>query len=90
MAFEKASGPISFSSNRIQWTRDGTAVIYGTEDEGVTSILRQPLGGGKPTVVMKFEDELADFSYAPDGQSLAVARGGWQHDIVLIRDLSIN
>jgi eukaryotic-like serine/threonine-protein kinase len=80
----------TFSGNRIQWTRDGKAVIYGTEHDGVTSIFRQPLSGGEPAVVMKFEDELADFSYSQDGQSLAVARGGWQHDIVLIRDLSLN
>ena len=80
----------NFSSNRIQWTRDGKAVVYGTEHDGVTSIFRQPLSGGEPALVMKFEDELADFSYSPDGQSLAVARGGWQHDIVLIRDLSLN
>lgn len=80
----------TFSSNRIQWTRDGKAVIYGTEHDSVTSIFRQPLSGGGPALVMKFEDELADFSYSHDGQSLAVARGGWQHDIVLIRDLSLN
>ena len=80
----------TFSGNRIQWTRDGKALIYGTEQDGVTSVFRQPLSGGKPTVVMKFEDELADFSYSHDGQSLAVARGGWQHDIVLIRDLNLN
>jgi eukaryotic-like serine/threonine-protein kinase len=80
----------SFSSNRIQWTRDGKAVIYGTEHDGVTSVFRQPLNGSEPAVVTKFEDELADFSYSQDGQSLAVARGGWQHDIVLIRDLSLN
>jgi Tol biopolymer transport system component len=80
----------AFSSNRIEWTRDGTAVIYGTEHDGVTSIFRQSLSGGEPTVVTKFEDELADFSYSPDGQSLAVARGSWQHDIVLLRDLNLN
>jgi tricorn protease len=80
----------TFSGNRIQWTGDGKAVIYGTEVDGVTSLFRQPLSGGAPTVVMKFDDELADFSYSPDGQSLAVARGGWQHDIVLIRDLGRN
>ena len=80
----------TFSSNRLQWTRDGKTVIYGTEHDGVTSIFKQPLSGGEPAVVTKFEDELADFSYSPDGQSLAVARGGWQHDIVLIRDLSLN
>jgi hypothetical protein len=65
-------------------------LIYGTEVDGVTSVFKQPLSGGEPVVVMKFEDELADFSYSHDGQSLAVARGGWQHDIVLIRDLSLN
>lgn len=80
----------NFSGNRIQWTPDGKALIYGTELDGLTSVFRQPLSGGGPTVVMKFEDELADFSYSYDGQSLAVARGGWQHDIVLIRDLSLN
>ena len=80
----------TFSGNRIQWTRDGKALIYGTELDGVTSMFRQPLNGGGPNLVMKFEDELADFSYSHDGQSLAVARGGWQHDIVLIRDLSLN
>ena len=80
----------AFSGNRIQWTRDGKALIYGTEQDGVTSVFKQPLSGGKPTVVTKFEDELADFSYSPDGQSLAVARGGWQHDIVMIRNLNLN
>ena len=80
----------TFSGNRIQWTLDGKALIYGTEVDGVTSVFKQPLSGGEPVVVMKFEDELADFSYSHDGQSLAVARGGWQHDIVLIRDLSLN
>ena len=80
----------TFSGNRIQWTPDGKALIYGTEVDGVTSVFKQPLSGGEPVVVMKFEDELADFSYSHDGQSLAVARGGWQHDIVLIRDLSLN
>ena len=83
-------GAPTFSGNRIQWTRDGKALIYGTEQDGVTSVFRQPLSGGEPVVVMKFDDELADFSYSQDGQSLAVARGGWQHDIVLIRDLNLN
>ncbi|HEY6218266.1 MAG TPA: winged helix-turn-helix domain-containing protein, partial [Pyrinomonadaceae bacterium] len=36
----------TFSSNRIQWTGDGKAVIYGTEHDGITSIFRQPLTGG--------------------------------------------
>ncbi|HEX6717337.1 MAG TPA: winged helix-turn-helix domain-containing protein, partial [Pyrinomonadaceae bacterium] len=57
----------TFSGNRIQWTRDGKALIYGTEQDGVTSVFRQPLSGGAPAVVMKFDDELADFSYSQDG-----------------------
>src|SRR5689334_15141597 len=80
----------TFSGNRIQWTRDGKAVIYGTDQDGETSGSRQALSGGEPVVVMKVWDELADFGYSHDGHSLAVARGGSQHDIVLIRDLSLN
>src|ERR1044072_5496674 len=41
----------TFSSNRLQWTRAGKAVIYGTEHDGVTSIFKQPLSGSGPAGV---------------------------------------
>ena len=39
---------------------------------------------------LEFEDEVFDFGYSSDGQLLAVTRGGWQHDVVLISDLNFH
>lgn len=68
---------------------DGKALIYGVERNGVTALIKQSLDGGPPEEIAGFdEDELFDFGYSFDGRFLAVTRGGWQHDVVLISDLS--
>jgi hypothetical protein len=67
---------------------DGKAVIYAARMVRSTTIFRQSLDGGPPEETASFEqDELFDFGHSIDGQFLAVTRGGWQHDIVLISDL---
>jgi len=77
------------SSARIKWTPDGNAVIYPTVIDGPTLILRQPLNGGLSEEVVRFpHDELFDFGYSNNGQYLAATLGGWQHDVVLINDLT--
>jgi TolB protein len=78
----------SLSGTRIEWTPDGKAVIYAARLVRSTAIFRQSLDGGPPEETASFEqDELFDFGYSIDGQFLAVTRGGWQHDIVLISEL---
>ena len=78
-----------FSRNRMQWTHDGKALIYPVEHAGPTVLVRQPLDGGPSEEIMDFDgDELFDFGYSSDGRFLAVTRGEWQHDLVLISDLS--
>lgn len=78
-----------FSGTRIQWTRDGKGLIYAAERNGATGIVKQPLKGGLPeTTAVPGEDDLFDFGYSFDGEFLAVTRGEWQHDIVLISDLN--
>jgi TolB protein len=75
--------------SRLQWAEGGKALIYGIERNGVTSLIKQSLDGGPPEEIIDFaEDELFDFGYSFDGQSLAVTRGSWQHDIVLISGLN--
>lgn len=74
-----------FSKSRIQWTADGKALTYAAERNGPTILIKQSLSGGAPEEVATLgEDELFDFGYSSDGQSLAVIRGGWQHDVVLL------
>jgi len=80
-----------FSKNRMQWTADGKALIYVPERAGPTVLVRQPLDGGLPEEIMDFGgDDVFDFGYSVDGRFLAVTRGEWQHDIVLISDLIRN
>lgn len=74
--------------DRLQWTADGKALIYISGPNGMMVLKKQPLTGSAPTEILDFgEDNLFDFSYSFDGQFLAVTRGGWRHDIVLISDL---
>ena len=73
----------------VQWTPDGKALIYLIEHDGVTALIKRTLAGAAPREIVTFAgDELFDFGYSFDGQSLAVTRGAWQHDIVLISGLS--
>jgi len=78
-----------FSGSRIQWTPDGNALLYAVDRNGPTILLKQNLNNDRPPQeVMDFgADNLFDFDYSSDGKFLAVTRGVWQHDIVLITDL---
>jgi len=75
-------------SDRILWTADGKSLIYAGEFAGEQAILRQGVSGGLPEEIASFgEDEIFDFGYSFDFQYLAVTRGEWQHDVVLLSDL---
>jgi Tol biopolymer transport system component/DNA-binding winged helix-turn-helix (wHTH) protein len=78
-----------FSGYRIEWAADGKALIYAIERNGQQAIIRQSLDGSPAEEVTGFgEDTLFDFGYSADGQSFALTRGSWQHDVVLISDLN--
>jgi Tol biopolymer transport system component len=69
----------------LEWTPDGKGLIYSAERGTMMSLMTQPLDGRPPTEVAKLERyELFDFDYSFDNRSLAVTRGVWQHDVVLI------
>jgi hypothetical protein len=77
------------SAIRIKWAPDSKSVIYLAELNGRVAVLKHPLGGGSPKETASFDEgELSDFGYSTDGQFLAVTRGVWQHDVVLISDLN--
>ncbi|HSE36351.1 MAG TPA: DPP IV N-terminal domain-containing protein, partial [Blastocatellia bacterium] len=77
-----------FSGYRIEWAANGNALIYAVERNGQQAIIRQSLDGSPGEEVAFGEDYLFDFGYSSDGQSFAITRGSWQHDIVLISDLN--
>jgi DNA-binding winged helix-turn-helix (wHTH) protein/Tol biopolymer transport system component len=72
---------------RLQWTSDGQFVMYLAERNGEALLVKQGLRGGLPQTLLNLgENNLFDFSYAADGKALAVTRGNWQHDIVLLHN----
>jgi DNA-binding winged helix-turn-helix (wHTH) protein/Tol biopolymer transport system component len=78
-----------FSGAGIKWSSDSRALIYAAEIGSRTAIFKHPLGGGLPEEITSVDqDELFSFGYSIDGQFLAVIRGAWQHDLVLISDLN--
>jgi Tol biopolymer transport system component len=74
--------------SRIQWTSDGKTLIYVGERNGRSAIIRQSLNGDLIEDPLNLDtDELFDFGYSVDGRSLAITRGSWLSDIVLISGL---
>jgi Tol biopolymer transport system component len=74
---------------RSQWTPDGKALIYAAKGNRRASLMRQALNGSPAEELAQLEEEeLLDFGYSFDNQFLAITRGVWQHDIVLIRDIT--
>lgn len=90
MPFEGGTPSASFpqvvsSSYPAKWTKDGTGLTYMEPDQA--SILVQPLKGGAPRpIVEPANDLIFGFDWSPDGRQLAVVRGIWERDLVLIRD----
>ncbi len=69
----------------LQWTSDGKAIYYIVFNNGVSNIWRQPIDGSAPVQVTNFtNDRIFNFAYSPDGLSLALSRGTFNSDVVLI------
>jgi serine/threonine protein kinase/Tol biopolymer transport system component len=77
----------SHYSGGVQFTPDGKAVAYWGRENGVDNIWVQPLdgSGGHPITDFKSE-QIWSFSLSQDGKSLAVMRGHWDSDVVLLQE----
>ena len=85
----KLEVPKAFQGGRMLWTPDSKYLIYGDQSGGRTAIFKQALSGSRREEIASVEeDEVFDFSYSADGQFLAITRGAWKHDVVLISDLN--
>jgi DNA-binding winged helix-turn-helix (wHTH) protein/Tol biopolymer transport system component len=77
----------SFSGQSLQFTPDGKAVTYAIRENGVDNIWMQPLDGSPGHAITDFKSEqIWSFSLSPDGKSLAVLRGHWDSDVVLLQE----
>jgi serine/threonine protein kinase/Tol biopolymer transport system component len=72
-------------SQVIRWTADGGAVSYMDHQRGVSNIWQQPLAGGAPQQVTNFAaNRIFFFDWSADGRQLALSRGEFVQDMMLV------
>jgi Tol biopolymer transport system component/predicted Ser/Thr protein kinase len=73
--------------NSLQFTPDGKAVAYAGRENGVDNVWVQPLDGSADHPITDFaSDQIWLFGLSPDGKSLAVLRGHYDSDVVLLQE----
>jgi Tol biopolymer transport system component len=74
-------------SGATQFTRDGNAIVYPITANGVDNIWMQPLNGSAGRQITNFKsDQISEFHWSPDGNTLGVLQYHTDSDVVLIRD----
>lgn len=82
--------PSAFGSPNLEWSADGTAVLYVDSRGGISNIWSQPIDGSPAKQVTFFNtDQIFWFDLAPDGKTMAFARGNVSNDVVLILDTAL-
>jgi Tol biopolymer transport system component len=72
----------------LRWSPDGQYLVYVDHTAGIDNLWGQPIGGGAPKQLTKFDEgKIFAFGWLKDG-SIAMSRGVITADVVLIRDLN--
>jgi DNA-binding winged helix-turn-helix (wHTH) protein/Tol biopolymer transport system component len=74
----------------LQWAPDGQGIYFVANDTaGVGNVWLQPVDGSEPVQVTKFDSgRIFNFAFSPDGKNLALSKGSYDRDLVLISGLS--
>jgi Tol biopolymer transport system component/DNA-binding winged helix-turn-helix (wHTH) protein len=72
----------------LLWSPDGKSLQYSFPKNGAYNILEQPLTGGDPRQLTKFDSGIIfDFHWSLDGKRLLMARGEASSDAALLSNL---
>ena len=76
-----------YGKNALQWTTDGKAINFISQRDGISNLWRQPIDGSPPVQVTNFESgRIFNFAYTLDGKHLALSRGTFDRDVILIKN----
>ena len=71
-----------------RFTPDGRAIAYVIRDDGTDNLYAQPLDSSKGETLTQFSGgHIRDFAWSPDGKQLAMIRGHYDSDVVLLRSV---
>jgi serine/threonine protein kinase len=72
----------------LRWSADGRYLVYVDHSGGIDNLWGQPIDGGAPKQLTKFDEgKIFAFGWLKDG-SLVMSRGVITADVVLIKDLN--
>jgi Tol biopolymer transport system component/DNA-binding winged helix-turn-helix (wHTH) protein len=79
----------NLSAWRFRWSDNGKGFYYAAFESGaVANIYFQSISGGEAKKVTNFNDlQIFDFDFSPDLKKIAIIRGSWNQDAVLIKTL---
>ena len=68
------------------WSADGKSVIYNEVRNNIANLWSQPLAGGQPKQMSDFkEGYLFSFNISRDGKQIAISRGNYQRDAIMLK-----
>lgn len=69
----------------VRWSPDSQSLQFIVKRDSVENIWQMPLDGGSPKQITNFtSDRIFSYDWSDDGKTLAVIRGAWTADMVLI------
>ncbi len=69
----------------VRFSPDSRAILFISTTEGVSNIWQQPIDGSPPQQVTNFRsDRIFSYDWSDNGKQLAVIRGAWTADMVLL------
>jgi len=70
-----------------QWAPDGKSLTVSTDRAGTDNLFAHSLDGSAPRQLTDFKDPfIGSFAWSPDGKRVAMARGKFESDVVLLRN----
>jgi eukaryotic-like serine/threonine-protein kinase len=76
-----------YSGYTLQFTPDGKSIAYTVRENGVDNVWVQPLSDSPGHPITDFKSEqIWSFRLSPNGKSLAVLRGHFDSDVVLLQE----
>src|SRR5580658_918698 len=74
-------------SGWVRFTPDGKSVAFANRENGVDNVWVQPLDASAGHAITDFQSEqIWSMSFSPDGKSLAVLRGHYDSDVILLQE----
>lgn len=75
-------------SEGLTWLPDGKGIAYVIKDGAGRSIIKTHLLTKQESQqLFETNEDIYSVSFAPDGKSIAIVKGGWKHDVVKLSGL---